>query len=80
MNIGFEVSSFFLGTAFKRELYQFVQKLLNVKDCRLGLLGPVKVDNEGGGMKRPWKQILKILIKIKSDLRIAIANIWNQLK
>jgi hypothetical protein len=25
MNIGFEVSSFFLGTAFKRELYQFVQ-------------------------------------------------------
>jgi hypothetical protein len=24
MNKGFEVSSFFLGTAFKRELYQFV--------------------------------------------------------
>jgi hypothetical protein len=30
MNIGFEVSSFFLGTAFKRELYQCVQAALSI--------------------------------------------------
>jgi hypothetical protein len=59
MNIGFEVSSFFLGTAFKREQYQSVQKLLNVKDCRLGLLGPVKVDNEGVWISKAWEAKLE---------------------